>query len=52
MDVITIGNITYYSIDRFMLMNNISSKKTVYNWVKDGKAEQKKIYNTSFFKMK
>jgi len=52
MDVITIGNITYYSIDKFMLINNIRSNKTVYNWVKDGKVEQRNLFNTSFFRLK
>lgn len=52
MDVITIGEITYYSIDKFMLNNNISSKKTVYNWVLSGKVIQKNMFNTSFFRLK
>jgi len=52
MDVITIADIKYYSIDKFMLMNDIKSKKTVYNWVQDGKAMQKNILNSSFFRMK
>ena len=52
MDVVTISGTKYYSIDQFMLMNNIKSKKTVYNWVNDGKAEQKTIFNSSFFKKK
>lgn len=52
MDTITIENIKYYSIDKFMLQNNISSKKTVYNWVDNGKAERKNMFNTSFFRLK
>ena len=52
MDIITIGTDKYYSIDKFMLLNNINSKKTVYNWAKNGKAEQKIIFNTSFFRLK
>lgn len=52
MDVITIADKKYYSIDKFMLQNNIRSNKTVYNWVKDGKAEQKNMFNTSFFRLK
>lgn len=52
MDVITIGNIKYYSIDKFMLNNNINSKKTVYNWVDSGKAIKKDMFNSSFFRLK
>ena len=52
MDTITIGTEKYFSIDKFMLQNNINSKKTVYNWVEKGKAEQKNMFNTSFFKLK
>jgi len=52
MDVVIINNETYYSIEKFMLMNNLKSKKSVYNWVKNDRAEQKRIYNTSFFRLK
>lgn len=52
MDVITVKEKRYYSIEKFMLLNNIRSNKTVYNWVKDGKAEQKVFFNTSFFRLK
>lgn len=52
MDVITIGDKKYFSIDKFMLQNNISSKKTVYNWVESEKAEKKEMFNSSFFRLK
>lgn len=52
MDVITIGNDKYFSIDKFMVMNDIASKKTVYNWVDSGKAMKKDMFNSSFFKLK
>ena len=52
MDVITIGETKYYSIDKFMLLNDINSKKTVYNWVAKGKAIKKDVLNSSFFKLK
>ncbi len=52
MDVIKIGNKKYFSIDKFMLQNNINSKKTVYNWVENGKVEKKDMFNTSFFRLK
>jgi len=52
MDVITIGDKKYFSIEKFMLQNNIRSNKTVYNWVRQGKVEQKNMFNTSFFRLK
>jgi len=35
-----------------MLNNNINSKKTVYNWVDNGKAVKKDMFNSSFFRLK
>jgi len=52
MSAITIENIRYEDINDFKLSNNISSDKTVYNWVSSGKAEQIKKFNKSFFKLK
>lgn len=52
MDTVTVNQTTYYSIDKFMLMMNITSKKTVYNMVKDGRVEMKKMLNKSFFRQK
>lgn len=52
MEVITIGGKKFYSIEQFKLQNNISSDKTCYNWVDKGKAEIKKVFNKSFFRVK
>ena len=52
MDVITIGDKKYHSIDKFKLIHNINSDKTCYNWVDKGKAELKKMFNKSFFRLK
>lgn len=52
MDVITIGGKKYHSIDKFKLIHNINSDKTCYNWVDKGKAELKKMFNKSFFRLK
>jgi hypothetical protein len=51
MAVITTDNKRYSTIDQFMAENNLNSEKTVYNWVNSGKAEVKKIFNKSFFRM-
>lgn len=52
MDVITIGTEKYYSIEKLMLLLNITSKKTIYNMVRDGRVEKKRVFNTSFFRQK
>ena len=52
MDVIKIQGKTYYSIDQFMLNEQINSKKTVYNRVDSGTVEIKKMLNKSFFRNK
>jgi len=52
MDVVTVNNTTYYSIEKLMLMLDITSKKTVYNMVRDGRVEKKRIFNSSFFRQK
>lgn len=49
LDKIKIKEKEYYSIARFMELFSLKTRKTVYNWVKDGKAEVKKIGSNSFF---
>lgn len=52
MNVITIDEVRFEDLNTFKLSNNISSDKTVYNWVSNGKAEQIKRFNKSFFRLK
>lgn len=42
----------YYSITLFMLLNNLKTRKSVYDWIKEGRAEKKKIGSNSFFAVK
>jgi len=51
MDVITISDKRYLSIDKFMEQECVT-KKTVYNRVKDGRVEIKRVFNKSFFRIK
>lgn len=39
----------YYSIALFMELFALKSRKSVYNWIDQGKAEVKKIGSNSFF---
>ena len=52
MEVITINDKKFYSIAKFCEFGDIKSEKTVYNMVKDGRVEQKKMLNKSFFRLK
>ena len=51
MSKVKIKDTVYYSIDEFMNLNNINARKTVYNWVKDGKAIKKNLGSNAYFKM-
>lgn len=48
---ITIGGKEYHCIDTFKKMNQLKENKSVYNWVDKGKAEKKKMFNKSFFRL-
>ena len=52
MDVIKVNDKKFYSMAKFCDLGNIKSEKTVYNMVKDGRVEQKKMLNKSFFRLK
>jgi ABC-type xylose transport system substrate-binding protein len=52
MDVVTINGTQYYSIEKLMLLLGVTSKKTIYNMVKDGRVKKKKLFNKGFFKVK
>ena len=52
MEVITINDKTFYSMGKFCQLGNIKSEKTVYNMVKDGRVEQRRLLNKSFFRLK
>ncbi len=45
---IRIGDKVYYPIEQFMQLNSLT-RRSVYNWIKEGKAEKKKIGSGSFF---
>lgn len=49
---IRIGDKVYYPIEQFMILNSLKSRVAVYNWVKEGKVEKKKIGSGSFFTLK
>jgi hypothetical protein len=49
MNKVKIGEKEYCSIDLFMIMHNLKTRKSVYDWLKEGKVEKKKIGTNSFF---
>ena len=52
MDRIKIEDRIWYTIDGIMLMLNIRSNKTVYNKVKSGELEKRKILGKTLFSPK
>ena len=52
MDRITIEDVTWYSADEFLKVTQLKNRKSIYDWVKSGKAEIKKIGSASFFRLK
>lgn len=52
MEVITVKDLKYYSMPKFKALGDIKSEKTVYNMVHDGRVEQIKVFNKSFFRLK
>jgi hypothetical protein len=46
---VKIGNKDYYCIKEFMRLNNLKTRKSVYDWLAENKAERKKIGNNAFF---
>lgn len=50
MEVLKVDNKRFVSLEKFMDENYLNSEKTVYNWVDSGKAEQRKVFNKSFFR--
>lgn len=51
MNKLTIGEYTFYDIKAFMELNNIKTRATVYNWVKQEKAIQKNIVKSAWFRL-
>lgn len=49
LDKIKIAGKEYYSIDLFMIITGLKSRRSVYAWIDNGKAEKKKIGSNSFF---
>lgn len=50
MDKIKVGDKYYLSIDDFAKYQSIT-RKTVYNWIDDGKVKVKKILNRQFIEL-
>jgi len=50
LDRVKINDKEYYSIALFMELQSLRSRHSVYAWVKDGRAEMKKIGSNSFFR--
>ncbi len=47
---ITIEGKTYFDWQSFLLETGLKNRKSIYDWVKDGKAEVKKIGSAPFYR--
>jgi len=49
---ITLENKTYYDWEKFLPISGLKNRKSIYDWVKSGKVEVKKIGSASFYRLK
>jgi len=52
METITIEDKTWYSWEKFLPIAGLKNRKSIYDWVRSGKVEVKKIGSASFFRLK
>ncbi len=50
MDRINVNNKTYYSWVAFLSISGLKNRKSIYDWVKSGKAEVYKVGSASFYR--
>ena len=50
MEKITVDGKTYFDWKSFLLESGLKNRKSIYDWVKDGKAEVKKIGSAPFYR--
>lgn len=50
-DKITVEGDTYYAWERFLLVSGLQNRKSIYDWVKTGKAEVYKVGTCPFYKI-
>ena len=51
MEKITIQGEVYYSWESFLLATGLKNRKSIYDWVKQGKAKAKKIGSATFYRV-
>ena len=49
MNKITIEGVTYYDWKLFLNQSGLKNRKSIYDWVRSGKARVKKIGSSSFY---
>jgi len=52
MEKIILGGKTYYVWYEFLKISGLKNRKSIYDWVRSGKADVTKIGSASFFCMK
>ena len=52
MEVLTLGKETWHDWESFLIVAGLRNRKSIYDWVRDGKAEVKKLGSASFYRLK
>jgi len=52
MEKLKFGNEEWYDWESFLLISGLRNRKSIYDWIKSGKAEVKKIGSASFYRLK
>ena len=51
MDTLRVGEKIYYSVEKAMLVYDVT-KKTIYDWIKTDRMEKKKLGSATFVRMR
>jgi len=52
MEKLKFGNEEWHDWESFLLISGLRNRKSIYDWIKSGKVEVKKIGSASFYRLK
>ena len=51
METLKVSGKTYYSWQQFLKVSGLKNRKSIYDWVKSGRAEVYKVGSCSFYRL-
>jgi hypothetical protein len=51
MEKLKLGNEEWHDWESFLVVSGLKNRKSIYDWVRSGRAKVKKIGSASFFKL-